>query len=51
MQTLSLEHVDPEKDAKNLFQELEAMESQRNKEKEDFEEAKEDMDQAIVAYC
>ena len=49
MQTLPLERVDLEKDVKHLFQELEAMESQRNKEKEDFEEAKKEMDQAIAA--
>ena len=44
MQTLLLERVDLEKDVKNMFQELEAMESQQNKEKEDFEEAKEEME-------
>ena len=44
LQTLLLGCVDLEKDVKNLFQELEAVESQRNKEKEDFQEAKEDMD-------
>jgi len=46
---LTTERVDLEKDVKSLFQELEAMESQRNKEKEDFEEAKKEMDQAIAA--
>ena len=49
LQTLLLERVDLEKDVKNMFQELVAMESQQNKEKEDFEEAKEEMDQAIAA--
>ena len=49
MQTLLLERVDLEKDVKNMFQELEAMESQRNQKKEDFDEAKKEMDQAIAA--
>lgn len=46
---LTTERVDLKKDVKNQFQELEAMESQPNIEKEDFEEAKEEMDQAIAA--
>jgi len=46
---LTSERTDLEKEIKVLLQDLEAMEAQRNKENEDFQDAAKEMNQAIAA--